>query len=264
MDDVAADFPEMPIVLAHPSFPWQDEALSIAMHKPEVYIDLSGWSPKYFPPQLVQYANTLLKHQVLFGSDYPMITPDRWLRDFEQLEHRRRGEAARAQGERRAPARPEERARDRRRRPGPRLQLDDQDGSPSISRTCAAAGCSSTSTPRRTPRGAREQACSARDHSADYEAANAVVLGVSPDPVRTLRAFADKYGLAFTLLSDEGGEVAQRYGVWVEKNSFGRTYYGNQRSSVLVDPEGNVARVFRKVEPAEHDELVLGALRELA
>jgi uncharacterized protein len=86
VDDVAADFPEMPIILAHPSFPWQDEALSIAMHKPEVYIDLSGWSPKYFPPQLVRYANTLLKRQVLFGSDYPMITPERWLRDFEQLE----------------------------------------------------------------------------------------------------------------------------------------------------------------------------------
>jgi uncharacterized protein len=85
VDDVAADFPELPIVLAHPSFPWQDEALSIAMHKPEVYIDLSGWSPKYFPPQLVQYAKTLLKGQVLFGSDYPMITPDRWLKDFEGL-----------------------------------------------------------------------------------------------------------------------------------------------------------------------------------
>jgi uncharacterized protein len=86
VDDVAADFPELPIVLAHPSFPWQDEAISIAMHKPEVHIDLSGWSPKYFPPQLVRYANTLLKRQVLFGSDYPMITPDRWLSDFERLE----------------------------------------------------------------------------------------------------------------------------------------------------------------------------------
>jgi predicted TIM-barrel fold metal-dependent hydrolase len=86
VDDVAADFPEMPIVLAHPSFPWQDEALSMAMHKPQVHIDLSGWSPKYFPPQLVRYANTLLKRQVLFGSDFPMITPDRWLADFERLE----------------------------------------------------------------------------------------------------------------------------------------------------------------------------------
>ncbi len=83
VDDVAVDFPDMKIVLAHPSFPWQDEAISIAMHKPEVYIDLSGWSPKYFPPQLVRYANTLLRNQVLFGTDYPLIQPERWLADFE-------------------------------------------------------------------------------------------------------------------------------------------------------------------------------------
>ena len=83
VDDVAVDFPTMPIVLAHPSFPWQEEAISVAMHKEEVYIDLSGWSPKYFPPVLIQYANTLLQDKVLFGSDYPVITPDRWLADFE-------------------------------------------------------------------------------------------------------------------------------------------------------------------------------------
>lgn len=84
IDDVAVDFPDMPIIMAHPSFPWQDEALSICLHKPNVYIDLSGWSPKYFAPQLVQYANTLLKHKVLFGSDYPLITPDRWIADLEK------------------------------------------------------------------------------------------------------------------------------------------------------------------------------------
>jgi hypothetical protein len=84
VDDVAVDFPQLTIVLAHPSFPWQDEALSVAMHKPQVYIDLSGWSPKYFPPQLVQYANTQLKNKVLFGSDFPLITPDRWLADFAE------------------------------------------------------------------------------------------------------------------------------------------------------------------------------------
>jgi predicted TIM-barrel fold metal-dependent hydrolase len=84
VDDVAVDFPKLKIVLAHPSFPWQDEAISVALHKQQVYIDLSGWSPKYFPPQLVQYANTQLRDRVLFGSDFPMITPDRWLRDFEQ------------------------------------------------------------------------------------------------------------------------------------------------------------------------------------
>jgi predicted TIM-barrel fold metal-dependent hydrolase len=86
VDDVAVDFPELRIILAHPSFPWQDEALAVATHKPYVYIDLSGWSPKYFPPQLVRYANSLLKDKVLFGSDYPVITPDRWLADFEKLE----------------------------------------------------------------------------------------------------------------------------------------------------------------------------------
>lgn len=85
LDDVAADFPDMPIVMTHPSVPWQDEALSVATHKPNVYIDLSGWSPKYFEPKLVQNANTLLKDRVLFGSDNPIIQPDRWIAEFEKL-----------------------------------------------------------------------------------------------------------------------------------------------------------------------------------
>jgi predicted TIM-barrel fold metal-dependent hydrolase len=86
VDDVAVAFPDMPIVLAHPSFPWQDEALSMAMHKPQVHIDLSGWSPKYFPPQLIQYANTLLRHKVMFGTDFPVLTPERWMSDFDALD----------------------------------------------------------------------------------------------------------------------------------------------------------------------------------
>ncbi|MEU8243017.1 amidohydrolase family protein [Actinoplanes missouriensis] len=86
VDDVAVDFPDLRIILAHPSFPWQDEALAVATHKEHVYIDLSGWSPKYFPPQLVRYANSLLQDKVLFGSDYPVLTPDRWLADFEKLD----------------------------------------------------------------------------------------------------------------------------------------------------------------------------------
>ncbi|UQU62766.1 amidohydrolase family protein [Couchioplanes caeruleus] len=86
VDDVAVDFPDLRIILAHPSFPWQDEALAVATHKPHVHIDLSGWSPKYFPPQLVRYANSLLQDKVLFGSDYPVITPDRWLADFDRLD----------------------------------------------------------------------------------------------------------------------------------------------------------------------------------
>ena len=85
LDDVAADFPELTIIMAHPSFPWQDEALAVATHKPKCYIDLSGWSPKYFPANLVQYANTLLKERMLFGTDYPVLDPDRWMRDFDQL-----------------------------------------------------------------------------------------------------------------------------------------------------------------------------------
>src|SRR4029079_11521522 len=86
LDEVAADFPDMQVVMAHPSVPWQDEALSIAVHKPNVWIDLSGWSPKYFPLQLVRYAYSLLKEKVLFGTDYPALTPERWLRDFDTLQ----------------------------------------------------------------------------------------------------------------------------------------------------------------------------------
>lgn len=86
LDDVAADFPDMPIILAHPSFPWQEEAISVALHKPQVYIDLSGWSPKYFPPILIQYMNTLLKEKMLFGSDFPAMTPERWIQDFDKLD----------------------------------------------------------------------------------------------------------------------------------------------------------------------------------
>jgi predicted TIM-barrel fold metal-dependent hydrolase len=86
IDDVAADFPGLTVILAHPSVPWQDSAISIATHKANVCIDLSGWSPKYFPPQLVRAMNSLLQDKVLFGTDYPLLTPERWLRDFEKLD----------------------------------------------------------------------------------------------------------------------------------------------------------------------------------
>jgi uncharacterized protein len=88
LDDVAADFPGLTIIMAHPSVPWQDAAIAVAQHKANVYIDLSGWSPKYFPPQLVRAANTMLKSKVLFGSDYPLLSPERWIKDFAQLEIR--------------------------------------------------------------------------------------------------------------------------------------------------------------------------------
>lgn len=85
LDEVAARFPGIDIIMAHPSVPWQDEAISVATHKANVFIDLSGWAPKYFPPQLVQQADTRLSHKVLFGSDFPLLTPDRWLKEFADL-----------------------------------------------------------------------------------------------------------------------------------------------------------------------------------
>lgn len=84
LDGVAADFPDLQIIMAHPSVPWQDEALSVATHKHNTWIDLSGWSPKYFPESLVRAANSYLRSRVLFGSDFPLLTPDRWMRDVEQ------------------------------------------------------------------------------------------------------------------------------------------------------------------------------------
>ena len=86
LDDVAADFPGLTVILAHPSVPWASSSLSIATHKANAYIDLSGWSPKYFPADLVRAANSYLQDKVLFGTDYPLLTPERWLRDFEALD----------------------------------------------------------------------------------------------------------------------------------------------------------------------------------
>jgi predicted TIM-barrel fold metal-dependent hydrolase len=86
LDDVAADFPDLTIIMAHPAVPWQEEQLAVVLHKGNVYMDLSGWSPKYFRPILTQYATSLLQDKVLFGSDYPVLQPERWLKDFEALE----------------------------------------------------------------------------------------------------------------------------------------------------------------------------------
>lgn len=88
LDGVAADFPDLQIIMAHPSVPWQDEALSVATHKHNTWIDLSGWSPKYFPESLVRAANTYLKRRILFGSDFPLLTPERWLNDVERTDLR--------------------------------------------------------------------------------------------------------------------------------------------------------------------------------
>jgi thioredoxin-dependent peroxiredoxin len=114
--------------------------------------------------------------------------------------------------------------------------------------------------PKADTPGCTAQACGVRDHSSDYAEAGAVVLGISPDPVKRIAKFAEKYHLDFPLLADEDHAVAETYGVWVEKSMYGRKYMGNERSTFVISPEGKVDRVLRKVKPAEHDALVLSAL----
>lgn len=114
--------------------------------------------------------------------------------------------------------------------------------------------------PKASTPGCTTQACGVRDHHADYEQAKAVVLGISPDPLAKVKEFHEKEGLNFALLADEGHHVADAYGVWVEKSMYGKTYFGNERTTFVIDPDGKVADVLRKVKPADHDALVLAAL----
>jgi thioredoxin-dependent peroxiredoxin len=117
--------------------------------------------------------------------------------------------------------------------------------------------------PKADTPGCTTQACGVRDHLADYASAGASVLGISPDPVAKVKKFHDKQALNFPLLADEGHAVADAYGVWVQKSMYGRTYFGNERTTFVLDGGGRVAQVLRKVKPAEHDVLVLKALEEL-
>jgi thioredoxin-dependent peroxiredoxin len=114
--------------------------------------------------------------------------------------------------------------------------------------------------PKADTPGCTTQACGVRDHRTDYEQAGAVVLGVSPDAPKKIAKFDDKYGLGFPLLGDEDHSVAEAYGVWVEKSMYGRTYMGNERTTFVISADGTIKEIFRKVKPAEHDQLVLGAL----
>ncbi len=116
--------------------------------------------------------------------------------------------------------------------------------------------------PRADTPGCTTQACGVRDHRADYQLAGSVVLGISPDPVSKVKAFHEKYDLDFPLLADEDHAVADSYGVWAEKSMYGKTYFGNERTTFIVDADQKVAHVLRKVKPAEHDEQVLQALSE--
>ncbi len=117
--------------------------------------------------------------------------------------------------------------------------------------------------PRADTPGCTTQARGIRDHRAAYAERGAVVLGVSPDSVKAIRRFADKCGLDFTLLADPDHAVAEAYGVWAQKTRYGRNYFGNSRTTFVIDAAGRVARILPKVKPATHDEMVLAALAEL-
>jgi peroxiredoxin Q/BCP len=114
--------------------------------------------------------------------------------------------------------------------------------------------------PKADTPGCTTQACSIRDRSGEYEAAGALVLGVSPDKPKKLKKFANKYDLPFTLLSDEDHKLAEAYGVWAEKSMYGRKYWGNERTTFVIDGDGKIAHVFPKVSPKTHDDVVLEAL----
>jgi peroxiredoxin Q/BCP len=118
--------------------------------------------------------------------------------------------------------------------------------------------------PKANTSGCTTQACGVRDRKADYAAAGARVIGISPDEVRDVDSFAGKYDLDFTLLADADHKVAEKYGTWVEKSMYGRKYMGVARATFIIDPKGKIARVFPKVQPKKHDDVVLKALDELA
>jgi peroxiredoxin Q/BCP len=142
----------------------------------------------------------------------------------------------------------------------PDFELPDQDGNTHKLADYSGKNVVLYFYPKADTPGCTTQACGVRDRASEYEKANAVVLGVSPDSPKKLRAFADKFGLAFTLLGDEDHAVADRYETWVEKSMYGRKYMGMERSTFVIGPDGKIKHVFRNVKPAEHDELVLGAL----
>jgi peroxiredoxin Q/BCP len=144
--------------------------------------------------------------------------------------------------------------------PAPEFTLPDQNGDPVTLSELRGRKVVLYFYPKADTPGCTAQACGVRDHRADYENAHAVVLGISPDPVKAVSRFDRKYGLGFPLLADPDHQVAESYGVWVEKSMYGRKYMGNERTTFVIDPEGSIQEVLRKVTPGEHDDLVLEAL----
>jgi thioredoxin-dependent peroxiredoxin len=148
--------------------------------------------------------------------------------------------------------------------PAPAFTLPDQDGNEVSLADFAGRTVVLYFYPRADTPGCTTQACGIRDHSGDYEAAGAVVLGVSPDTVDAIKRFHGGQSLNFTLLADADHAVAEAYGAWMEKTNYGKTYWGVQRSTYIIDGDGTIARVFPKVSPKTHDDVVLAALGELA
>ena len=144
--------------------------------------------------------------------------------------------------------------------PAPDFALPDQNGEPVRLSDLRGRRVVVYFYPKADTPGCTTQACGIRDHAADYDAADALVLGISPDTVKDVKTFADKFDLRFRLLADADHAVAEAYGVWVEKHRSGRTYWGNERTTFVVDADGRVAEVLRNVKPAQHDDLVLSAL----
>jgi peroxiredoxin Q/BCP len=147
--------------------------------------------------------------------------------------------------------------------PAPDFTLPDQHGDPVTLSDLRGQTVVLYFYPRADTPGCTTQACGVRDRSSDYERAGARVLGISPDPVKAVAKFDEKYGLGFTLLADENHDVAERYGTWVEKQMRGNSYWGVQRATFVIDADGRIARVFPKVSPKTHDDVVLEALDEL-
>ncbi len=145
----------------------------------------------------------------------------------------------------------------------PDFTLPDQDGSPVKLSSLKGAPVVLYFYPKAATPGCTTQACGVRDHQADYAKVGATVLGVSPDPVKKVKSFHEKQALNFPLLADEGHAVADDYGVWAEKSMYGKTYFGNERTTFVIDAKGKIAAVLPKVKPAQHDDLVLAALAEL-
>ena len=142
----------------------------------------------------------------------------------------------------------------------PAFELPDQDGEPVSLASLRGRTVVLYFYPKADTPGCTTQACSIRDRSADYAAAGVKVLGVSPDPVAKVKRFHDKRSLNFTLLADADHAVCEAYGVWVEKSMYGRKYWGAQRATFIIDPDGTIAHVIPKVSPKTHDEVVLAAL----